>query len=216
MANAVSNLFWDSCVFYAFLADDRGTYDIDSIAQYLAEARQGVHKIYASTLVLAEVTPNAIKKPNVGTFEDFIDDLQGAVELVSPTPNIMLATARLKDLPYQKNNSKPRRISTQDAIMLASCIDVRDGRNINIDFFHTFDDGKKRDPVDGKMVPLISYEDWCQGFTPAQMAVAKPILDLNRRRPIHPSPTLPGVATALILGIIAVQHFITCFGGIIA
>lgn len=77
--------------------------------------------------------------------------------------------------------------------MLASCIDVRDNGGVKIEFFHTFDDGKKRDPVDGKMTPLISYEDWCSGFTPEQMAVAKPVLDLNRRKPIHPSPPLPGV-----------------------
>jgi hypothetical protein len=70
---------------------------------------------------------------------------------------------------------------------------VRDVQGVKIDFFHTFDDGKRRDPVDGKMVPLISYENWCEGFTPQQLAVAKPVLDLNRRKPIHPSPTLPGV-----------------------
>lgn len=65
MADSVSYLFWDSCVFYAFLADDRANYDIDSIAQYLQEARNGIHRIYASTLVLAEVTPNAIKKHSI-------------------------------------------------------------------------------------------------------------------------------------------------------
>jgi predicted nucleic acid-binding protein len=193
MTNGGSNLFWDSCVFYAFLADDRASYDVDSIAQYLQEARNGAHRIYASTLVLAEVTPNAIKKTDIGTFEDFIDDLQGAIVLVAPTPNIMLYAARLKDLPYRKANAKPRRLSTTDAIMLASCVDVRDAQGVKIDFFHTFDDGKKRDPVDGKMVPLISYEEWCQGFTPPQMAIAKPVMDLNRRKPIHPAPTLPGV-----------------------
>lgn len=193
MNNGASNLFWDSCVFYAFLADDRASYDVNSIAQYLQEARNGSHRIYASTLVLAEVTPNAIKKTGIGTFEDFIADLQGAVVLVAPTPNIMLMAARLKDLPYSKANSKSRRLSTADAIMLASCADVSDAQGVKIDFFHTFDDGKKRDPVHGRMVPLISYEQWCQGFTTDQMTVAKPIIDLNRRQPIHPAPMLPGV-----------------------
>jgi predicted nucleic acid-binding protein len=122
MTNFISQLFWDSCVFYAFLADDRASYDVDSIAQYLQEAREGKHRIYASTLVLAEVIPSAIKKPDVGTFQNFIDDLQGAVVLIDPTPNIMLKAAQLKDLPYRKANSKARRLSTPDAIILAKNI----------------------------------------------------------------------------------------------
>jgi hypothetical protein len=113
---------------------------------------------------------------------------------VDPTPNIMHMAAKLKDLPYKKGIAKPRRLSTPDAIILASCAYVRDILGVKIDLFHTFDDGKKRDPVDGKMVPLLSYEQWCEGFSPPQMAVAKPVIELNRRLPIHPSPTLPGVA----------------------
>ena len=61
-------------MFYAFLADNRANYDVDSIAQYLQEAKNGNCRIYASTLVLAEVTPSAIKKTGVGSFQDFIDE----------------------------------------------------------------------------------------------------------------------------------------------
>jgi hypothetical protein len=103
----------------------------------------------------------------------------------------MLAAAHLKDLPYRKGNSDKRRLATPDAIMLAGCVELRDIYGIRIDFFHTFDDGKKRDPVSGKMIPLISYEQWCEGFSPEQMAIAGKIISLNRRRPIHPSPSLP-------------------------
>lgn len=186
-----SHLFWDSCVFYAFFRDERQSHDVDSIAQYLQEARDGKHRIYASSLVFAEVVPSAITRPDIGTFQDFIDDFQGAVVVVSPSPNVMLAAGRLRDLPYKKGNSPGRRLSTPDAIMLASCLDVMDAMRVKIDFFHTFDDGKKRGP-EGKMVPLISYEDWCEGFTPEQMTRTKPVLDLNRRRPVHPAPNLFG------------------------
>lgn len=120
MAGAVSHLFWDSCVFYAFLKDERAVYDIDSIAQYL----------------------------------------------------------------------QTRRLSTPDAIFLASCVELKQAHGIKIDVFHTFDDGKKRDPVDGKMVPLLSYQEWCHEFLPSQMVIAQPVIDLNRGRPIHPSPKM--------------------------
>jgi predicted nucleic acid-binding protein len=189
MPGAVQNLFWDSCVFYAFLRDERTAYDVNSIQQYVQEAREGKHRIYASAIVLAEVVPSAITKPGVGTFQDFLDDLQGAVILVDASPNVMHLAAQLKDLPYKKGNSPGRRLGTPDAIILASCVYVRDVLGVTVDFLHTFDDGKRRGP-EGKMVPLISYEDWCSDFTKEQMAVAQQVIELNRRRPIHPSPTM--------------------------
>lgn len=189
MPDAASNLFWDSCVFYAFLADERASHDVDSVAQYLAESKAGKHRIYTSSIMLAEVLPSAIKKPGIGSLDDFLKDFQGAIVVVSPSPNVMREVGRLRDIPYKKANSPGRRLETPDAIMLASCLEVQDLLGIKIDFFHTFDDGRKRGPQ-GRMVPLISYEDWCTDLTPAQLAIVKPVLDLNRRRPIHPSPDL--------------------------
>ena len=184
----MSNLFWDSCVFYAYL-DSQTTHDIKGIDQYLHESRDGLHRIYASSLVLAEVVPSAITKPDIGTLQNFIDDLQGAVTIVTPSPDVMHHVALLKDLPYKKADSKVRRISTTDAIMLASCLEIRDEWGIKIDAFHTFDDGRKRGP-EGKMVPLISYQDWCQSLTAEQLEVATPVIQLNRCRPEHPAPPL--------------------------
>jgi predicted nucleic acid-binding protein len=190
MPGDAANLFWDSCIFYSFL--DKGTtQDVSGIEQYLYEARNGKCRIYASSLVLAEVVPSAITKQDIGTFHNFIDDLQGAVYIADPSPDVMHQAALLKDLPYRKvGASKARRLSTTDAIILATCLEVRDAFRVKIDAFHTFDDGKKRDPVEGKMVPLISYQDWCDGFSERQKALAAPVINLNRRKPDHPAPTL--------------------------
>ena len=184
----MSNLFWDSCIFYAYL-DSQTPHDISGIEQYLYEARDGKHRIYASSLVLAEVVPSAITKSGIGSFQSFVDDLQGAVTIVAPSPDVMHRAALLKDLPYKKSSSKGRRLSTPDAIILASCVEIRDSWGLNIDAFHTFDDGKKRGP-DGKMVPLLSYHEWCEGFTPKQLKIAEPVLQLSRCKPEHPKPYL--------------------------
>jgi hypothetical protein len=101
----------------------------------------------------------------------------------------MNLAAQLKDLPYKKGNSGKRRLGTPDAIMFASCLTAQDVLGVKIDFFHTFDDGKKRGP-DGKGIPLISYEDWCEGFNNDQMRVADRVIKLNRRKPIHPRPDM--------------------------
>ena len=184
----MSNLFWDSCVFYAYL-DSQTTLDISGIERYLEEARNGQHRLYASSLVLAEVVPSAITRQDVGTFQDFIDDLQSAVTIVSPSPDVMHRTALLKDLPYKKGTSKGRRLSTTDAIMLASCIEIVEAWNLKIDAFHTFDDGKKSG-LEGRMVPLLSYQEWCNGFTDEQLHVVEPVIQLNRCKPEHPVPYL--------------------------
>lgn len=182
------NLFWDSCVFYAYL-DSQTTHDISGIEQYLHEARNGEHRLYASSLVLAEVVPSAITKPEVGTFQNFIEDLQGAVTIVTPSPNVMHRAALLKDLPYRKGTSKGRRLSTTDAIMLASCLEVRDDWGVKVDAFHTFDDGRKRGP-EGRMVPLLSYHEWCEDFTAEHLEIAEPAMQLNRCVPQHSRPPL--------------------------
>lgn len=75
--------------------------------------------------------------------------------------------------------------------MLASGIYLTDAMGVRLTAFHTFDDGRRRGP-EGRSVPLLSYHEWCEGFTSAQMLVAKPVIDMPRRRPIHPSPNLPG------------------------
>src|SRR4051794_26197064 len=74
--------------------------------------------------------------------------------------------------------------------MLASAVHLVQAFSVNLDHFHTYDDGKKRGP-DGRSVPLLSYQDWCEGFTADQMRLAKPVVDLDRCRPIHPNPRLP-------------------------
>ena len=184
----MSNLFWDSCIFYAYL-DSLTTHDISGIEQFLHEARDGEHQIYASSLVLAELVPSAITKSGIGSFQNFIDDLQGAVTIVTPSPDVMHRAALLKDIPYRKSSSKGRRLSTTDAIMLASCVEIVETWELDIDAFHTFDDGKKRG-LEGKMVPLLSYDQWCEGFTPEQLKIAEPVLQLKRCKPDHPKPYL--------------------------
>jgi predicted nucleic acid-binding protein len=190
-AATTSDLFWDSCVFIAYLGDEQTTYDVNSIAQYLTETREGRHKIYTSSLVFAEVLPSSLAKPDVGSFQDFVDDFQGAIIIVDATPIVMQIAGRLRDLPYRKGTSPGRRLATPDAIMLASCLHLADAMGVRVNAFHTFDDGRRRGP-DGRSVPLLSYHEWCEGFTQEQMRVSRRVIELNRCRPLHPSPKLPG------------------------
>lgn len=194
MADDPLCLFWDSCVFYAYLAE-QATYDLASIELYLSEVRRGKTRIYTSTIALAEVVPSAIKDKKRGTFQDFLSDYSGMIVLVEPNPNIMHMSGIFKDLPYRKGESKKRKLGTPDAIMLASCLYQRDAIGVPIREFHTFDDGKSKG-IEGRAIPLLSYQEWCDGFSASQRGVAQKIVELTRRRPTHPQPGLPLPAPA--------------------
>ena len=186
----VPNYFWDSCVFAAFLRDQSSAYDIDSIEQYLDEARDGKCLIYSSTMSSAEVLPSHLKKGAAGSFEEFLEDFKGAIIPIDPNPNIMSLSGLLRDLPYKKGASTKRRLGTPDAVMLATAIYMQEAHGLTLTCFHTFDKGNKKDSDGTGSVPLIGYETWCEDFTPVQMAVAQKVIAMKRIEPIHPEPHL--------------------------
>jgi predicted nucleic acid-binding protein len=188
VSKKVSNLFWDSCCFIAFLNEEKELYDVASLEQYLDDAREGKVVIYTSTIALAEVRPSFLKKKSIGSFAEFVADFSGAVSLIDPTPNIMTLAGQLRDVKYKKDNSKGRQLGTPDAIMLASCVYLRDTLGVDVDHFHTYDNGKKRGFDGGKGIPLLDYHEWCQGV--AESMPASQVISLSRRRPLHPEPRL--------------------------
>lgn len=181
-----SNLFWDSGVFTAFLCDQKDIYDVASIEKYLTEAKAGDVKIYTSTIASAEVLPRQITK--VASFEDFLEDFHGAVTPFDPTPNVMRLAGHLRDLPYKKGTSTNRRLGTPDAIILATAIRLQADYGIKLDAFHTFDGGGKKDADGHGSIPMLGYEGWCEDFDSKQMTLANRVINLPRKKPIHPNP----------------------------
>ena len=185
MVERIKNYFWDSCCFIAYLNDETDFYDVPSLEQFIDDAKTGKALIHTSTIALAEVRPSFMKKRSIGSFVEFMDDLNGAVVLTDPSPNIMTMAGLYKDLKYTKSNSRGRNLSTPDAIMLATCIHLADDAGVDIDCFHTYDNGKKRGE-EGRAVPLLTYQEWCQTFSENEFAAR--IIKLPRLAPIHPEP----------------------------
>ncbi|MCK1329101.1 hypothetical protein IVB57_12080 [Bradyrhizobium sp. CW9] len=183
------NVFWDSCVFSAYLMDEQAAYDIPSIESFLEDAKQGRLKIYASTISSAEVLPSQMKA--AASFEDFMADFEGAIVPIEPNPNVMTLSGRFRDLPYRKGTSTNRRLSTPDAIMLATAVHLVEGYSVQLDCIHTFDGGGKKDLDGNRSIPLLGYETWCEGFSPEQLALANKIIQIERCKPVYPAPELP-------------------------
>ena len=102
------NLFWDSCVFNAFFYEESDSYDIESIDQYIDEAKSGRFKIYTSSIIFAEIAGSKIKKKGVGGAMDFMNDLVGACIVIDASVNIIDLAGKLKDIPYRKQKSTKR------------------------------------------------------------------------------------------------------------
>lgn len=173
----------------AFLNKEQAAYDhyIDYIGQYLDECRDGKCVIYTSTLTIAEVTRKRLVNSTYGTFTDFLNEYQGAIIQVSADPNVMQIASEIKSLSYSKTGSKKREIGTADAIHLASALALRDTFGVTLSAFHTFDNGGSKG-IDGKSVPLLSYEDWCENCL--NDPVAQKVIWLPRKKPDHPNPRL--------------------------
>lgn len=186
MPNA--SAFWDSGVFTAFLCNEKDKYDVASIAQYLGEAKAGDLVIYTSTIASAEVLPGQMVK--AASFEAFLEDYQGAVVAIDPQPNVMALAGQLRSLPFKKGKSDKRRLSVPDAIILATAVHVRDDYGVGLDHFHTFDGGGSKDLEGNRSIPMLGFEEWCEGFDATQKALAQRVIDLPRKKPIHPAPRL--------------------------
>ena len=193
----VENLFWDSCVIAALLAEEKDS-DLASIEQFLHDAKAGKAKIYTSTIAAAEILPSKVTGKKYRSFEKFLKDLEGSVVLVAPDPNIMSLASRLRDVPYAKKvndrETAKRGMDVPDAIMLATATVLGLGYKEKIDRFHTYDNGKKRSVNGGKCVPILSFPEWCQLLDTKHTGIVQHVIDLNRCKPIHLNPVLPGVS----------------------
>lgn len=188
MADGIPQYYWDTCVFIAYLNDDRDGYGalIDDIGQFLNEARQGECLIHCSTITIAEITrANAAKSPH-GDFSAFLRDLSGAVVPISPDPNVMALASELRSLAYIKTGGT-RKLHTPDAIHLASAVTLAEAYRVSLTAFHTFDNGKSRGP-DGPGTPLLTFETWCAEC--ADDPLAQKIIKMPRSHPAHPNKKL--------------------------
>jgi hypothetical protein len=183
------HLFWDACVIVRWLTESPPDF-VDHISQYLREAREGARKIHISTISFTEVRPSHLRKKNFGSVIDLIEDFKSAFIPISPPPDVLTRAGHLKDLTFRKKgmkNNESRVVGTGDAIQLMTCIYAKDDLGIKDIVFHTFDEGKGKN-WEGRCVPLIGFEDWCEGL--ADDPIVRQVIALPRCKPEHPKPVM--------------------------
>ncbi|WP_205756132.1 hypothetical protein, partial [Labrenzia sp. 011] len=105
---------------------------------------------------------------------------------ITPDVNVMRTASELRSLQYTKTGGV-RKLSTPDAIHLASALELEETYGVQNDAFHTFDRGKSKD-ADGKGIPLLGFEDWCEQCS--NDPLANKAIALKRCKPSHPNKGL--------------------------
>ena len=185
----ISHYYWDTCIFVAYLNKMEEAYGVyvEHIGQFLEEARKGECKIYTSGITIAEVPRKRMLASKYGDFNEFLADYAGAITPIGADPNVMATAAEIKNLAYAKTGGR-REVGTLDAVHLASALALIDVYEVPLTAFHTFDDGNSKG-LEGKAVPLLSFETWCEECIGDP--VAQRVIGSARKRPDHPFPKLP-------------------------
>ena len=117
--------------------------DLETI---LTEAAVGKRRLWASSLLFAELRPSAFVPSRFPTLSEFVRYLRSIAIFVTPDPSTMLRAGRLRDVKWQRPaafrlpGEIPRFLSMVDAIQLSSALWVKETAGVaNLEFI-AFDD----------------------------------------------------------------------------
>src|SRR5271166_2938518 len=165
--------------------------DIETI---LTEAATGKRRIWANSILFAELRPSAFVGGRFSGLADFTRYLRSIATFVTPDPNTMLRAARLRDVKWQRPaasrhpDEQPRFLSLIDAIQLASALWVKEAAGVADLEFLAFDD-RAADDAEGARLSLLRLQDYADDLAidsdvmaAVRLARAEPVLHQAQRQ----------------------------------
>jgi hypothetical protein len=137
--------------------------DIETI---LTEAATGKRRIWANSILFAELRPSAFIAGRFAALADFTRYLRSIATFVTPDPNTMLRAARLRDVKWQRPaalrypGEQPRFLSLLDAVQLASALWVKEAAGVADLEFLAFDDFDPQGVETGGWLSLLRLQDY--------------------------------------------------------
>ena len=137
--------------------------DIETI---LTEAAMGKRRLWASSVLFAELRPSVFVPERFPALADFVRHLRSISTFVTPDPNTMLRAARLRDAKWQRPaalrrpGETPQFLSLGDAIQLASALWVKEAADVADLEFLAFDDRGPDDADAGGRLSLLRLQDY--------------------------------------------------------
>jgi len=170
--------------------------DIETI---LTEAATGKRRIWANSILFAELRPSAFVAGRFPALADFTRYLRSIATFITPDPNTMLRAARLRDVKWQRPaalrgpGEQPRFLSRIDAIQLASALWVKEAAGVSDLEFLAFEDPGPDEPSSGGWLSLLRLQDYAEEAASDSDVLAA--LRLPRAEPVLRGRTLPQSAT---------------------
>jgi hypothetical protein len=159
--------------------------DIETI---LTEAATGRRRIWADSLLFAELRPSIFAGGRFAALADLVRYLRSIATFVAPDPNTMLRAARLRDVKWQRPPSlrgpgeRPRFLSRSDAIQVASALWVKEGAGVADLEFLAFEE-PAADVTDlGAWLSVLRLQDYAEESPSDSDALAA--LRLPRAAPV--------------------------------
>src|SRR5271166_6533688 len=172
--------------------------DIETI---LTEAASGKRRIWANSILFAELRPSAFVAGRFSALAEFTRYLRSIATFVTADPNTMLRAARLRDVKWQRPaalrrpGEEPRFMSLTDAIQIASALWVKEAVGVSDLEFLTFDDGvADRDEAGGRRLSLLRLQEYLDD-SPADSDVLAAV-GLARVEPILTAHSVPLIIPA--------------------
>jgi hypothetical protein len=167
---------------------------------HLSDAVAGKTNIFISSISLAELRPSRIQMPGM-TPVMVLSRLFSVIKVIDANPDVMSMAGVLKDNRFvahdqPKVKERTRELGTGDAIQLATALWMAEVAGVKDLVFHTFDDGKARNSIEGKCVPLLSFQNWCKGLDGSELVQSAK--SLKRSRPEHRMCPLPDPKTVVL------------------
>jgi hypothetical protein len=166
--------------------------DIETI---LTEAATGRRRIWATSILFAELRPSVFVAGRFPALADFTRYLRSIATFVTPDPNTMLRAARLRDVKWQRPaalrrpGEQPRFLSRIDAIQLASALWIKEAAGVSDLEFLTFEDSGPDEPDAGGWLSLLRLQDYAEEAQSDSDVLAA--LRLPRAEPMLRARSLP-------------------------
>jgi hypothetical protein len=170
------------------------------IDRILTEAAVAKRRVWVSSLLLAELRPSMFVPGRFGTLQELARYIRSLATLVTPDPNTMLRVARLRDAKWQRadgvrgEDEKPRRMSFNDAVQIASALWVKEAGGVSDLKFLMFDDWSSADARRGAPLSLLSLQDYADDARANSDVMAA--VRLTRIQPYRQATSVPQTASA--------------------
>jgi hypothetical protein len=170
----------------------------EHIENILTRAAVLKHRVWVSSLLFAQLAPSMFVPGRFDTLHELTRYICSLVTLVTPDPNTMLRVARLRDAKWQRPtgvrgaDEKPRRMSFNDAVQIASALWVKEAGGVADLRFLMFDDSNEA--KGGPRLSLLRLQDYAEDARANSDVMAA--VQLTRIQPSRQARSIPQSAPA--------------------